>query len=179
MWGFQKYFFCLVKTIAAAAAATWYSSKKVYVFWKTNFKHLKIFRNVSKVVSEWKISYILRIKKKFKVFGKKVVKNGCKVKKDIFSTQDILLALFGRGGGLQPFWSHKTLKSLPTTPSEKIPPASLWWTKHPQFFLGLKVNRRRRRRRSKFLPLKKKRFFQRGFKSTKNHTRGVKFLFVM
>ena len=60
------------------------------------------------------------------VFGFKGVKNGYKVKKDILSAQDILLALFGRGeGGLQPFWSHITLKSLPTTPSEKIPPASL------------------------------------------------------
>ena len=59
------------------------------------------------------------------VFGFKGVKNGYKVKKDILLAQDILLALFGRGGGLQPFWSHITLKSLPTTPSEKIPPASL------------------------------------------------------
>ena len=31
----------------------------------------------------------------------------------------------------------------------------------------------------KVFTFKKKRFFQRGFKSTKNHTRGVKFLFVM
>ena len=45
------------------------------------------------------ILYFENIKKKFKVFGKKGVKNGYKVKKDIFSTQDILLALFGRGGG--------------------------------------------------------------------------------
>ena len=52
------------------------------------------------------------------VFGFKGVKNGHKVKKDILSAQDILLALFGRGGGgLQPFWSHKNLKSIPTTPS--------------------------------------------------------------
>ena len=33
------------------------------------------------------------------VFGFKGVKNGYKVKKDILSAQDILLALFGRGGG--------------------------------------------------------------------------------
>lgn len=34
------------------------------------------------------------------VFGFKGVKNGYKVKKDILSAQDILLALFGRGGGV-------------------------------------------------------------------------------
>ena len=49
---------------------------------------------------------------------------GTMSKKDILLTQDILLALFGRGG-LQPFWSHITFKSLPTTLSEQIPPASL------------------------------------------------------
>ena len=60
------------------------------------------------------------------VFGFKGVKNGYKVKKDILSAQDILLALSWRGEeGLQPFWSHITLKSFPTTPSKKIPPASL------------------------------------------------------
>ena len=47
--------------VAPATAADWRSSKKVNVFWKTNFKHLKIFKNVPKVVSELEISYILRI----------------------------------------------------------------------------------------------------------------------
>ena len=40
------------------------------------------------------------------VFGFKGVKNGYKVKKDILSAQDILLALFGRGGSsalLEPY----------------------------------------------------------------------------
>ena len=70
--------------------------------------------------------YFENISKKMQVFGFKGVKNGYKVKKDILSAQDILLALFGSGeGGLQPFWSHITLKSFPITPSEKIPPASL------------------------------------------------------
>ena len=58
------------------------------------------------------------------VFGFKGVKNGYKVKKDILSAQDILLALFG-SGGLQPFWSHLSQKSLPITPYKKIPPGSL------------------------------------------------------
>ena len=57
------------------------------------------------------------------VFGFKGVKNGYKVKKDILSAQDILITFFGRGGGSRPFGA--TLESLPITPSEKIPPASL------------------------------------------------------
>ena len=41
------------------------------------------------------------------VFGFKGAINGYKVKKDIFSTQDILLALFGRGGVFSPFGAIK------------------------------------------------------------------------
>ena len=44
--------------------------------------------------------YFENIRKKMQVFGFKGVKNGYKVKKDILSAQDILLALFGRGGGV-------------------------------------------------------------------------------
>ena len=46
-----------------------------------------------------------------KVFAFKGVKNGYKVKKDILSAQDILLALFGRGGVsalLEPLFSKKS-----------------------------------------------------------------------
>ena len=78
--------------------------KKVY-FFKCNFQHLNIFKNVPKVVSVLEFPYILRIlRKKLKKFGLKGEKNELKVKKDILSTHDIFISLFGRGeGGFSPF----------------------------------------------------------------------------
>ena len=58
---------------------------------------LKIFINVPKAVSVLKISYVLGNKKNTNFLDKKVIKMGSKSKKDILSTQDILLMLFGRG----------------------------------------------------------------------------------
>ena len=50
------------------------------------------------------------------VFGFKGVKNGYKVKKDILSAQDILLALFGRGGGSLALLEPYNLKKSPHNP---------------------------------------------------------------
>ena len=87
---------------------------------------LKIFINVPKAVSVLKISYVLGNKKNTNFLDKKVIKMGSKSKKDILSMQDILIMLFGRGGGgSQPFWGHFSFKSFPITPYKKIPSASL------------------------------------------------------
>ena len=50
------------------------------------------------------------------VFGFKGVKNGYKVKKDILSAQDILLALFGRGGGSSALLEPYNFKKSPHNP---------------------------------------------------------------
>ena len=57
--------------------------------------HQNFFINVPKAVSVLKISYITNTN----FLDKKVIKMGSKSKKDILSTQDILITLFGRGGG--------------------------------------------------------------------------------
>ena len=68
------------------------------------------------------------------VFGFKGVKNGYKVKKDILSVQDILLALFGRGGGLSPFGATFLKKVSPQPPTKKYLLVLYYESKLQQFF---------------------------------------------
>ena len=78
MWASQKNLFGLVKAIAAAAAAAdSCGSKKVNIFSKFDFKHLKIFKKSPKLISVLEFPYILRILKKITKFlsfkGRKMV----------------------------------------------------------------------------------------------------------
>ena len=76
--------------------------------------YLKIFLNVPKAVSVLKLSYILKILKNTIFLDKKVINMGSMSKKDILSTQYILIMLFGRGGGgLSPFGATFLLKVSP------------------------------------------------------------------
>ena len=59
------------------------------------------------------ILYVENIKKSF---GLKGDKNGYKVKKDILSTQDILIKLFGRGGGGSALLEPIIFKKSPQNP---------------------------------------------------------------
>ena len=109
------------------------------------------------------------------VFGFKGVKNGYKVKKDILSAQDILLALFGRGGGSSALLEPYNFKKSPHNPLWKNTSCFPIMNQASTVFLGLKVNRRQRR--SKFI-FKKNAYFQGVFKNTKIHSRAVKFVWV-
>jgi len=86
MSGTQKNVFCLVKIIAAAAAvAESRRSKKVNIFSKCNFKHLKIFKKSSKPISVLEFPYTFRIfKKNPKFLVKKGLKMGTKSKRIYF-----------------------------------------------------------------------------------------------
>ena len=67
------------------------------------------------------------MKKNYKFLVKKVIKMGTKSKMIYFQRRIYLYLFLGGGGGgwVHDFWSQLSLKSLPITPFEKIPPASL------------------------------------------------------
>ena len=99
----EKLFFSEKIIVAAAATSDWPTSLKKRLK-KCNFMYLKIFFNVPKAVSVLKLSYILKILKNTIFLDKKVINMGSMSKKDILSTQYIIITLFGRGGGgLSPF----------------------------------------------------------------------------
>ena len=142
--------------------------------------HQKIFINVPKAVSVLKISYILRIlKKKYKFFGEKGDKNGFKVKKGYNFKAGYTYNAFWEGGrGVSALLEPLFFKKFPHNTLQKNTSCfSIMKQNLTSFFRP--QSQSAAAEAVKILILKKKLFIQGVFKGPKNHTRAVKFLFII
>ena len=101
-----------------------------------------------------------------------MIKMGSKSIKNMLSMQDILIMLFGRGGGgpggSQPFWSHFSFKSFPITPYKKYLPLLYYHIMKNNFKTFFRSQSQSAVAAVKILILKENKFIQGVFKGKKN-----------